>query len=237
MKGAIPYWIWFLIGLAAALFIVPARAADKADKSGKDQTQMRRLQQQLRVTEQEKVKLAQQLTQQKAEAENQLKEAQSRAIDARRRSETMSGRNGTLSKEVEAIKARHDAIKAEFEALAAASKTEHAALSAKLADTERRLAEQRSAFEAEKQQFETVTAQNKNTLSGCQARNDSLYKLGNELLDRYEKKSCVTAVLQAEPFTGLKRAQVEKVIEEYREKLDKDQRRPATGAQTATPAR
>jgi len=50
-----------------------------------------------------------------------------------------------------------------------------------------------------------------------------MYKLGNDLLNKYEEKSCFSSVLQAEPFTGLKRAQIEKMIEEDREKLDKDQ--------------
>jgi hypothetical protein len=57
-----------------------------------------------------------------------------------------------------------------------------------------------------------------------------MYKLGNELLDKYEEKSCFTSALQAEPFTGLRRARIEKMIEEEREKLDKDELNPGKQA-------
>ena len=49
-----------------------------------------------------------------------------------------------------------------------------------------------------------------------------MYKLGFELIDRYENKSFLTSALQAEPFTGLKRAQIEKMAEEERERFDKE---------------
>jgi hypothetical protein len=36
----------------------------------------------------------------------------------------------------------------------------------------------------------------------------------------YEKKSCFDSSLQREPFTGLKRVEIENAIEDMREKLD-----------------
>ncbi len=191
---------WLLWSLSAALLVLPAHAADKA---GKDQT--KRLQQQLRKAEQEKT----QLVQQKAEVEGQLKDAREKAAEAERRVEAAAQRGSRLNKEL-------GAIKAENEALASTSKAELAALSAKLAEMERKLAEQRQ----EKQTLDAAFARQKTALSVCTERNAALHKLGNEVLDQYEQKGCLTSLLQAEPFTQLQRVKMENLIEDYRDKLD-----------------
>jgi len=214
---------WLVIGLSAALVVLPAIAADKP---GKDQGPTRKLQQQLRASEQEKVQLAQQ----KAEVETQLKDSQEKAADGLRRADAATSRNVRLSKELEAVKAEKDA-------LTAASKAEQEALAAKLAETERKLAELRLAYSTEKQQLQAAFARQRTALAGCWERNDRMYKLGNELLESYEQKSCFSSMLQAEPFTGLRRAQIEKMVEEDREKFDKDQLPAVPGAAAAAPVR
>jgi hypothetical protein len=79
--------------------------------------------------------------------------------------------------------------------------------------------------------MESHAARQRTALAGCSERNARMYKLGNDLLDKYEEKSCFTSVLQAEPFTGLRRAQIEKMVEEEREKLDKDELIPVKQTQ------
>jgi len=202
---------WLAFALLAALTALPALAADKA---GKDPA--KRLQQQLRLAEQEKAKLAQQV----AEGESRVKEAEGKAAEAQGRAAAAGYRNAKLAKELEATKA-------ELDAQAAAAKADKETLSAKLADAERRLADQ-------KRQAETALNYQGKILAGCQERNARMYQLGNELLDQYEQKGCLTSVLQAEPFTGLKRAQIEKMVEEDREKFDRDQILPAAGATAPT---
>ena len=59
-------------------------------------------------------------------------------------------------------------------------------------------------------------------LAASRERNERMYRLGFELIDRYENKGVWTSALQAEPFTGLKRAQIEKMAEEDRDKFDKE---------------
>jgi septal ring factor EnvC (AmiA/AmiB activator) len=199
-----------LIVVATLLMASPAISADKPGK------ETRRLQQQLRAAEQEKSQLAQQ----KSELETQLKAAQDKASDAVSRADSAESRNARLNKELKATKA-------ELVALTASSKAEQATLSAKLGETEHKMAEQRQVFDNEKHQMDDASTPLRTALSGCQERNGRMYVLGNELLDKYEKKSCFTSALQAEPFTGLKRAQIENMIEEDREKFDKDQLLPA----------
>lgn len=197
----------FLIAIAA-LATLPALSADKPDPA-------KRLQQQLRKAEQER----QQLTLQKVEAEKQLKDAQEKAAEAGR---SATQRNARLSREVASLKA-------EKEALAESSKVEQAALTAKLTETERRLSELR----LEKQQLDAVFARQKTALGTCVERNVGMYRLGNEVLDKYEQKGCFTSLLQGEPFTQLQRAKIENFMEDYRDKLEAQKFEPAAGRPVA----
>jgi chromosome segregation ATPase len=202
-----------ILGLAAVLLALPVLAADKP---GKDQT--RHLEQQLRAAQQEKNRL----TQEKTETETKLKDVQGKVTDAEHRADAAGARSSRLNKELDAAKADIAAGKAEKEALAA-----------KLAETERQVTELRN----EKQHVEVALTGHKKALGDCQARNARMYDLGNELLDKYEHKGCFASVLQAEPFTGLKRAQIEKMVEADREKFDKEQILPTSGAEAAAPPR
>lgn len=74
-------------------------------------------------------------------------------------------------------------------------------------------------------------------LAGCRARVDTLvahnlklFEIGNELLDRFEHKGVWSALKTAEPFTGLKRVELENIVQDYRFELD-DQRVAAPAAQ------
>jgi DNA repair exonuclease SbcCD ATPase subunit len=56
--------------------------------------------------------------------------------------------------------------------------------------------------------------------AACEAKNARLYTYGNELMQRYRDKTAFEAIRQAEPLTGLKQAQIDNVLEEYRGKLE-----------------
>jgi len=202
--------LWLAIGI---LSILAASSSSAADKPGKDQS--RRLQQQLRLAEQEKAKLNQKIV----EAESQLKDIQEKSVSSKRLAEEASGRAARLKSDLDRLRSQ-----------AAADKE---SLTAKLTETERMLAELKLGFSAERQQFESVATRQRTALAACSERNARMYQLGNDLLDKYEEKSCVSAILQAEPFTGLKRAQIEKMIEEERENLDKNVLNPVKTAEVA----
>lgn len=76
-------------------------------------------------------------------------------------------------------------------------------------------------------------------LGECRARVDTLighnrrlFEIGNELLDRFEKKGVWASLREAEPFTGLKRVELENIVQDYRFAID-DQRVQAEPAQGA----
>jgi cell division septum initiation protein DivIVA len=82
-----------------------------------------------------------------------------------------------------------------------------------------------------KQQLAASTQQ----LDLCSKRNVALYEVGNEVLDRYESKGLWTVLRQKEPFTQLKRAQIENLSEDYRARMD-DAQYNAPGAAPAAGA-
>ena len=71
-----------------------------------------------------------------------------------------------------------------------------------------------------------LTAQKESTAT-CEARSAKLYQYGDELLGLYVNKGTITGALQGEPFTGIKRIEVENVTEDYRDKLDQVKPQPA----------
>jgi chromosome segregation ATPase len=82
------------------------------------------------------------------------------------------------------------------------------------------LAEQLRKVETERNELARQAAADGQGLKVCAQKNVQLAGIANEALDRYEKKGCFGALAQAEPFTGLKRVEVQNAVEEYRQKID-----------------
>jgi chromosome segregation ATPase len=206
-------------GLFLANGAAPVFAADKAADQSK------RLQQQLRAAEREKS----QLTAKKAELETQLKEAQDALTGAKRRGDSASRRSSELKRDLEAMTADKEALQAKLtdtEQALAAEQRKHAETEARRLETLRWGEELTRMFLAERQRAESA-------LAASRERNERMYKLGNEMIDRYER----AAVSQAEPITGLRRAQIEKMAEEERDRYDKERLPPApVSAAPALPA-
>lgn len=178
--------------LLAALLVTPALAADK--KADPSKGEVRRLQQVQRQLEQEKT----QLSEQKAAAESELG-AVRKKVDGEAR------RAAALSRDVGALRAARDTA------------------SAKLAATEgelRKAQEAQRAAEAESKRLLVALNAEKQQLSVCTEQGQELRKTSNEVLSLYEKKTCRDSTLQGEPFTGLKRVEIENAVEDMRERLN-----------------
>lgn len=178
--------------LAAAFVATPVIAAEKKGDSGK--AEVRRLQQMQRQLEREKIRLAEE----KASAETELGEV-------RKKVDGESRRAAALSRDVRTLRAEREAM------------------AAKLAETEAELVKTREAqraAEAEGKRLHAALAAEKQQLVVCTERGQELRKVSGEILELYEKKSCLDSGLQHEPFTGLKRVEIENAVEDMREKLD-----------------
>jgi len=174
------------------MLAAPVVAAERKNDPAKEQA--RRMQQMQRKFDEEKA----QLTQARAALEGELAAAQKKGDDATRRA-------GALQRESAALRSGGEALRA------------------KLAETEGELAATRKALaeaEAEGKRLQAALAGEKQSLATCTTRNEALHRTGVELLARYESKSCLDSALQAEGITGLKRVEVENLVEDTREQLD-----------------
>ena len=62
-----------------------------------------------------------------------------------------------------------------------------------------------------------------------QRKNREMYKLGNEILDRYKSFGLGTALLSREPFVGSMRVKFQNYVQDYGDKLDAQQIKPGDG--------
>ncbi|NWG87714.1 MAG: hypothetical protein HXY26_09465 [Hydrogenophilaceae bacterium] len=188
-----------------ALLVVASLAAGSPALagSGKDrereavrrvQQQMQQMQGQLSTLEQEKASLTENL----AESEKAAKAAQ--------------GKAGRLDRELKQERERREALEKEL----AATKEQLDKTQTSLDETSRTLA----TTEAEKKRLEAIKALREKEIALCEDKNKTLYQLGRDLMARFEQKSCGEILAQKEPFSGLKRVDIENLLEEYRDKLD-----------------
>ena len=70
--------------------------------------------------------------------------------------------------------------------------------------------------------LEAEVARQTRQVEVCETKNTRLYQLDVELMDKYQSKGVIGALLQAEPFTQLKRVEVENLLQEYRDKVDEE---------------
>ncbi|MBL8415616.1 MAG: hypothetical protein JNM42_14345 [Propionivibrio sp.] len=181
-----------LLLLMSALAVSPALAADK--KADPNKEQVRRMQQAQRKLEQEKAQLAAQ----KAAVESELDEEKKRA-------ESEALRASALKRDVNGLRSARDAV------------------AAKLAETEaelRKTQEAQRAAEAEGKRLQSALSAERQQHATCVERGNELRKVSGEVLELYEKKTCLDSALQSEPFTGLKRVEIENAVEDLRDKLD-----------------
>jgi len=107
--------------------------------------------------------------------------------------------------------------------------------------------------ESERAKFEAKSISLEQKVADQTRRNDSMYKLGVEVLNRYEKFGLGDALTAREPFVGITRVKFENLIQDYSDKLadsrikpdpapapaeEKDKAKAKTGAKpaAATPA-
>lgn len=169
-------------------------AMPSAHAENKQNGEAKRLQQQIRKLEKDKSSL----NQEKSALESKLKEATDQATAEQAKAQTASKHAAGLGREVGRLK----------ESLSTSEKS--------LADT----AEALKKTEVEKKKLELELAQHKQQLTSCSTKNDELHKLGYDLMQKYEHKTCGDSLVQREPFTGLKQVQIENELEVQRDKLD-----------------
>lgn len=178
--------------------------------------------------EREMLRRMQQQVQQTEQARAQAEQEKAAALADKDTAERELEKFGATKRQLAGERAARSRMEAELKA----RQTENDALKARLAETEKQLADsvalQQSTAqtlaqtEATKKQTEGVLSGTVRDLQSCQTHNGSLYTLGREMMQKYRDKSCQDALAQAEPFTGLKKVEVENLLETWRDRLDRE---------------
>jgi regulator of replication initiation timing len=89
-------------------------------------------------------------------------------------------------------------------------------------------------IEAERSQLQQQLAQSKTAFDQCAERNYSLYQVDNEVLDRYAHEGAFSHMASAEPFTRIKRTQIDNLVLEYKERAEELRLKKAEAASGST---
>jgi len=73
--------------------------------------------------------------------------------------------------------------------------------------------------EAQRAKFESQAILLQRRVENDESKNLALYKLGKEVLDRYEKFGLGTAITSREPFVGITKVKLENLVQDYSDKM------------------
>lgn len=205
----------FLILTLLLSFGTPTAWAANANR---EKQMLRRLQQQIQQIEQ-----ARGVAEQEKAAALADKETAERALDSLKSDEAKNRH--------QLVKERDTRTRAEKEMTAL--KIEMEQLKTRLTDAEMKLTQSNTLHQTAAQklvQLESLKRQTDSQLAGkekdfdmCQTHNGRLYEIGREMMQKYRDKTCQDALAQAEPFTGIKKVEVENLLETWRDRLDREQ--------------
>jgi hypothetical protein len=81
--------------------------------------------------------------------------------------------------------------------------------------------------EAQRAKLEDQTNQLNRRVAEQQTKNANMFKIANEILQRYEKFGLGDALTAREPFTGITRVKLQSLFEEYQDKINDERIKPA----------
>lgn len=198
-------------GVMLAVALVAASGAVHA-QSDREQEQVKRLRLQMRQLQQDQAAMQEaqaKADRDKQQAESSLKEAKSQLDGQRAAASGASRKVAALSTELAALK------------------DERARLAEQVDKLSKQLAESTSTSQSNAARFKQVegdlSGRNQALTAGldaCRSRNADLYKIGADLLARYENKGLLDVVSGADPFLQIERVRLENIKAEYQDKLD-----------------
>jgi predicted RNase H-like nuclease (RuvC/YqgF family) len=172
---------------------------------------------------------------------------------------TMQAEQAKLKKELEDVKKERDALKAaqtgaaanqraraESEAAVARANRDKESVEGELTRTKARTEEIVTKFretvatlrevETDRTTAKQAVVRQEQELKACTAANDGLYKLNDEVLTHFSDQGFWSGLARAEPFTKLKRVQLDNLIDGYRTRAQDAQYVPGMTPPVAPPA-
>ncbi|MHB8536071.1 MAG: hypothetical protein ACYDBW_11585 [Sulfuricaulis sp.] len=154
-----------------------------------------------------------------AEAQKVLARAQRMIRQAMLERDAVQAENAKLKIQIEELNRKLAGVKKSSEAALAKSHESNTALNGNLQETVQKLRQ----TESDKNQLQDTVNGQAELIQSCESKNAELVEYDRELLGRYRKKGVFDALLQREPFTQLKRVEIENIEEEYRDRIDRMQ--------------
>ena len=153
---------------------------------------------------------------------------------------SMQGEVDKLTNEKQALAAQQADLKTKSDGLeskAAALEKKSASLETKAASLESRnaeLTERLNKAEADRAALDQKQKQTMATLQNtekalrnldqkydqCAEHNAKLYTIASEVIKKYENKGVMGALIEKEPFTQVKKVEMEKMVQDYKDKID-----------------
>jgi septal ring factor EnvC (AmiA/AmiB activator) len=160
-----------------------------------------------------------------------LKSATSRIRDLEEQNATLTAKQAEFDRDKQAmtqkaaedgkaladLRQQADSDKAALDQGAALQRQQQGSL-AKLQATYTETAETARTRDADAKRLDTVLGQMRPRLQSCEAKNAELYKLGEQVLDLYDKKDFFD-IVSGEPVTKLKRVELENTMQDYEDKM------------------
>lgn len=137
--------------------------------------------------------------------------------------------NAKLKNEVEDLTRKLGSLKKSSETSLAKAHENNATLNENLQKTAQNLHQ----TESEKTQLQATVVDQAQLIESCAAKNVTMVQINRELLDHYAKKGCFDAMLQREPLTQLERVEIENVVQEYQDQIDKQEFKQNTATAAA----
>lgn len=177
--------------------------------------------------------LEDQLRSQLADARSQLQDLQSQQAQWQAQKAQLEQQRDAAQKELDASKAELSKDRTGSSQDAAALSSERAAhehADAQLRQLQKTIAVAEAKAKADEAQNTDLAAQwtQANTQIGtCTAKNQQLYKIGNEILDAYSHMSMGSVIASREPFATSERVKLENAAQDYGDQLYKQHFEPA----------
>ena len=214
---------WLVMSLATAT----VHADDAGKQASRDREMTRRAQQAQRKAEEEKAALLQEKQKLEAdagEAKAQLGKATAVVTQERRRVVELQANLNAAGKARDQLQQEKDALAARVADLDLKLKQ----TGDELGRTKATLASTQTDLGARSDLVTRMTAANQS----CEDRNLKLYGVATELIGKYRSQGVFDTLRRKEPFTGLRKVEVENLLEAYQDRADAARTDPA-----ATPAR
>lgn len=198
-----------LVVMAVSGVASQAWAADK-DKAAKQQElRMRQMMQQVQA---EKEQLQSQFEQEKTKLQAETQAEQARNAELKNSIASASRKSAALGMELDALRKEKESLQVTGQALQVQLET----IQQQLATAQETMRK----GEAQRQEMQAVIVKKQQQLNASREKNDKLYDFGLQLIKIYEKPSLYQKVMRDEPFTQLKRVELENILQDYKDRID-----------------